>query len=849
VRTKLLCGSLLAVVVALSLGSASSAARPSAQRFDLSTRAGVTAYLRSLGLRPTGFVIQRGARNYAGPSCPGKRWNCTRGTRVVQIATAAGANVYECTGSPSARDDCTIVQNSPRSQNLATCTQQDSATAQSCSITQTSQTGKNIATVTQSADQSGGASDPQSQAVTQTAVVRQANGSGPSSVTLRQTVSQALSSAATTVAQAQTANQTYTIQQGDAIPFSETCSSSGSLTSDASQSVAQTARAPSATDGTQSQEANLQGHLDQCSGSSSSSTNSQTENQDLSAAGPNVAQTQVGPMGMKPGSRAPGKRGLAYSRCCTFQGTNPRDTISINQSSTQNATQSAGSFAARRPATVQASTLTPTVEETHLGDCLTSGTCTITHYVSQNGFVTTDSATGGHGNALSSDLYCADAVPCQGDPLPTSLAYTGAASQDYHDDAVLSATLTRTDTSPPSPLANKVVTFALVDPANPGVTLQSCSAKTNAAGSASCSVTLTLKPGAYTLVATFSGSLPFLASTTSAPFTVTREESAVAVAAAPASGDYTDMVTVSGTLTEDGNPAAPLGSRTLSFSLGSQGCTATTSSAGVASCTITLTQPVGSYTLAASFAGDDFYLPSSGSRGFSITPEEVGISYTGPTLIAAGSGAVTLSATVTDPAEPGLAPTGVPVTFSLGSQSCSATSSSGTASCLLTAPPAVGAYTAGATVSDPNYEPASSSASAIVFGYLAAGGFVISNAKASTGTSVTFWGSKWTQENPGTGASKNFKGFTGSLTPATTTCTSAPIAYPPGAWSTDPANSPAPPGALPAYMAVITASSIVSGSSTIYSTTIPKVVVVRVLSYSSGAGGTGTGTVVGTVCG
>ena len=54
---------------------------------NLATRAAVIRYVRSRGIDPTGLVIQRGARNYAGPNCPGKSWNCTRATKVVQIAT------------------------------------------------------------------------------------------------------------------------------------------------------------------------------------------------------------------------------------------------------------------------------------------------------------------------------------------------------------------------------------------------------------------------------------------------------------------------------------------------------------------------------------------------------------------------------------------------------------------------------------------------------------------------------------------------------------------------------------------------------------------------------------------
>ena len=115
-------GIVLAGVVSAAPLSASANGRAMAQLAptklvlpDLSTRGAVMKYVRSLGVDPTGLVIQRGARNYAGPNCPGPNWNCTRASKVVQIAaplararTIAGAqalatafkkgteNVYEC---------------------------------------------------------------------------------------------------------------------------------------------------------------------------------------------------------------------------------------------------------------------------------------------------------------------------------------------------------------------------------------------------------------------------------------------------------------------------------------------------------------------------------------------------------------------------------------------------------------------------------------------------------------------------------------------------------------------------------------------------------------------------------
>jgi hypothetical protein len=74
---------------------------------DLSTVEAAKAYLISQGYDPTRFVFQVGLKNYAGASCPGLGWNCTKANLVVQIATAGGVNYANC--APSGRR-CVIVQ-------------------------------------------------------------------------------------------------------------------------------------------------------------------------------------------------------------------------------------------------------------------------------------------------------------------------------------------------------------------------------------------------------------------------------------------------------------------------------------------------------------------------------------------------------------------------------------------------------------------------------------------------------------------------------------------------------------------------------------------------------------------
>ena len=77
----------------------------------------------------------------------------------------------------------------------------------------------------------------------------------------------------------------------------------------------------------------------------------------------------------------------------------------------------------------------------------------------------------------------------------TTLTYDGATTGDFHDPAVLSATLTRQDDA--SPVAGKPVHFTMAS--------QSCDGTTNAAGRASCTITPQEPAGDYTVKASFAG--------------------------------------------------------------------------------------------------------------------------------------------------------------------------------------------------------------------------------------------------------------------------------------------------------------------------------------------------------
>ncbi len=155
----------------------------------------------------------------------------------------------------------------------------------------------------------------------------------------------------------------------------------------------------------------------------------------------------------------------------------------------------------------------------------------------------------------------------------------------------------------------------------------------------------------------------------------------------PSSADYHDAFDASATLTAGGSPIADA---TVHFSLGhgtgSEVCSATTTSSGRATCSLTPNEAAGSTTLTASYAGNSTTQPSSTTVPFTITKEETTLAYTGPARIANGTPTHLTGVLKED----GSAPiAGRTVSFALGSgstqQTCTATTdANGTADCAIT---------------------------------------------------------------------------------------------------------------------------------------------------------------------
>jgi hypothetical protein len=198
-------------------------------------------------------------------------------------------------------------------------------------------------------------------------------------------------------------------------------------------------------------------------------------------------------------------------------------------------------------------------------------------------------------------------------PAATTLTVSPATG-DFADATTVSAVLTKTSDS--SPVAGKSVTLTLNG-------VENCTAITDATGKASCPITPGEAAGTYTLAGSFAGDSDFLTSSGSANFVVTLEETALSYTGDTSSVNGQPMTLSAELTTDDPAAGAPLGGKLITFTLGSgataQACNGATLASGTASCSIaSVVQTPGTVAVAASFAGDSFYLPASASSSVDV---------------------------------------------------------------------------------------------------------------------------------------------------------------------------------------------------------------------------------------
>lgn len=191
----------------------------------------------------------------------------------------------------------------------------------------------------------------------------------------------------------------------------------------------------------------------------------------------------------------------------------------------------------------------------------------------------------------------------------TVLSYTGSTSGDVTDQATVKASLID-DLG--HPVVGRTVQF-FAD----GSATSFASAATNAFGTASTTYAFPLgSVGPHSIVAKFAGDSLYVSSQTTAAFSVAKDGT-VLTYTGPTSAKPSHAVVLTAALTDDAGRS--LAGRSVSFTLGSQGCSATTNASGVATCTIAkLSQKSGSTTVNATFAGTADYLVSSSSKAFTI---------------------------------------------------------------------------------------------------------------------------------------------------------------------------------------------------------------------------------------
>lgn len=191
----------------------------------------------------------------------------------------------------------------------------------------------------------------------------------------------------------------------------------------------------------------------------------------------------------------------------------------------------------------------------------------------------------------------------------TVLSYTGSTSRDVTDQAIVKASLI-------DDLGNPVVGRTVQFFAD-GSAIPFASAATNAFGTASTSYAFPSgSVGPHSIVATFAGDSLYVSSQTTAAFSVGRDGT-ILTYDGPSSAKPSHAVVLTAALTDDAGRS--LAGQPVTFTLGSQGCSATTDASGIATCTIAkLSQKGGSYTVRATFIGTPDYINSSSSEAFSI---------------------------------------------------------------------------------------------------------------------------------------------------------------------------------------------------------------------------------------
>ena len=178
--------------------------------------------------------------------------------------------------------------------------------------------------------------------------------------------------------------------------------------------------------------------------------------------------------------------------------------------------------------------------------------------------------------------------------LTTSVTYLGDTTVVSSGTATLKIKLL--DTVHNTPIAGASVTISLASG-------EACTVVTDAGGIGSCTKRINAGSGPDTVTATYPGVTPYLSSSTTSSIAVTATRTALVLApVAPTLRG--SSVQLSGFLVST-QTLQPLSGKTVTLGFGTQSCTGTTNSLGIAQCAIAaVTAPIGLVTVTGTFAGD-----------------------------------------------------------------------------------------------------------------------------------------------------------------------------------------------------------------------------------------------------
>jgi hypothetical protein len=398
-------------------------------------------------------------------------------------------------------------------------------------------------------------------------------------------------------------------------------------------------------------------------------------------------------------------------------------------------------------------------------------------------------------------------------------AWAGSTSPALSQQVGFPTTISLTSSMNPAAYGQAVAFTAMVAGSGPAPTGTVVFTIKSSAGATTLSATisggqattggLNLLPGSYTVTATYSGDANNDASS-GGPLSESVGPAVLTASVTALNKIY------------DGTNRATISKCTLTGVVGSDSvsCLAGAATFSSANAGTNLAVTATGITLSGAAAGDYQLSATTAVTTANITPAAATITL-GSLLLAYNGKALPVSATVT-PAICGPAS----VTYA------------GSA----TAPVNPGSYAVAASLANTSCTGPNASGTLIVYAYLTSGSFVIGDISAAKGGTQTFWGAQWAKSNQLSRGNPpaNFKGF------ADQTGTNPPQCG--GLWSGNPGNSSNPPASIPAYMAVIVATTANQYGSSINGDISQIVIVKTNAGYANDPGHTGTGTIVAQLC-